>query len=193
MTPPPIASTTSRFAYSLRVFPVLLLIFVMISGCSLFRPKPVPKGPDEIPKPHEVVPPTPSRAEIDAQRESQLRAFIARWGNVDYKWGGCSMWGVDCSCFVQIAMYEVFGIHLPRTTEGQIDEGRSVHNIDELRSGDLVFFNIEDKIKRKQRHVAIFLGNGEIGHVTVTKGVTTSRLGSPYWYDSYLEGRRVLD
>ena len=165
----------------------------MINGCSLFRPKTVPEVPEESLKPHEAVREAPSRTEIDTQRENRLRAFIDKWQNVDYEWGGCSMWGVDCSCFAKIAMYEVFGISLPRTTGDQIKEGVIVPIMNELRSGDLVFFDIEDKIRRKQRHVAIFLGNGDIGHVTVSKGVTISMLASPYWHNSFLTGRRVLE
>ena len=171
----------------------MLLAFVLISGCSLFRPKTVPQVPEETIKPREVVPPVLSRSEIDTQRENRLRAFIDKWQNVDYEWGGCSMWGIDCSCFVKIAMYEVFDVYLPRTTEDQIREGINVPIMRGLRSGDLVFFDIADKTKRKQRHVAIFLGSGEIGHVTVSKGVTISMLASPYWYNGFLTGRRVLE
>jgi len=160
----------------------------LISGCSFIRPAPQYGGGDDTPRPQVEQPGAAGSTEIDSQREQQLRTFIERWRGVPYRYGGNSRNGVDCSGLVKIAMLELFGVDLPRSTATQIYSGESVPSQSALRSGDLVFFHIKG-----ERHVALFLGHGEIGHATISKGVTISTLGSFYWSESFFTARRVLE
>jgi len=58
---------------------------------------------------------------------------------------------------------------------------------DELRAGDLVFFNTEFK----GRHVGIYLEEGRFLHVSTKRGVMISSLGEDYWRERYWQSRRV--
>ena len=171
-----------------RNLPLLLLLLSLVSGCSFIRPAPQYDRREVTPRPGVEQPGTGQQSEIDSQREQQLRSFIAEWWGVPYRWGGNDRNGVDCSGLVQIAMRDLFGVELPRSTAYQINSGASVPSQSALRSGDLVFFSIQG-----ERHVALFLGHGEIGHATTSQGVTISTLGSFYWSESFFTARRVLD
>lgn len=77
----------------------------------------------------------------------------------EYVWGGTDPnTGVDCSGFVKY-VYEHFGYKLPRCSWQQATVGKEV-NLDDLKSGDLIFYQRGSKIG----HVAIYIGNGQCVH-----------------------------
>lgn len=77
-----------------------------------------------------------------------------------YLWGGKSMFGIDCSGFVQ-QVYGICGYALPRDAWQQVSEGEEVHFATLSQPGDLAFFdNAEGRIV----HVGIVLGEGQIIH-----------------------------
>src|SRR5690242_19337473 len=76
-----------------------------------------------------------------------------------YRYGGASAKGFDCSGLVQWS-YRHAGVALPHNTEQQRRLGQRVRLAD-LRPGDLVFFEQRGK---KNGHVAIYIGHGEIVH-----------------------------
>jgi len=57
---------------------------------------------------------------------------------IRYRFGGESIWGMDCSAFVQ-KVYGMAGIYLPRTARYQAEYGMYVSRED-LKPGDLLFF-----------------------------------------------------
>ncbi|MEG1585693.1 MAG: C40 family peptidase [Bacteroidales bacterium] len=59
--------------------------------------------------------------------------------NTSYLWGGRSIFGADCSGFVQI-VYRMHGIDLPRNARQQIMHGVPVASFEEAYPGDLAFF-----------------------------------------------------
>jgi cell wall-associated NlpC family hydrolase len=86
-----------------------------------------------------------------------------------------------------MVLYEnLFDIHLPRTTEGQVHAGVGLDKQD-LQPGDLVFFR-----PSKTRHVGIYLSGGEFAHASSSEGVMVSRLDESYWQETYWTARRVL-
>jgi len=149
-----------------------LVVIALLSGCASSRP-PAPSPP----------PPT-ADASTTAQR---LRASVDQWRGTPYALGGTSTAGVDCSAFVQALYRDVLGVPVPRTTERQAATGRPVP-VDEAQPGDLVFF----RPARKQRHVGVYLGDGDFAHASVSQGVMVSRLHEPYWQDVYWMTRRLL-
>ncbi|TXK27896.1 NlpC/P60 family protein [Pontibacter qinzhouensis] len=77
-----------------------------------------------------------------------------------YQWGGKSVFGVDCSGFVQ-QVYGVCGYQLPRDAYQQVEAGEEVHFVAQTQPGDLAFFsNAEGRII----HVGLLLENQQIIH-----------------------------
>ncbi len=79
---------------------------------------------------------------------------------MQYLWGGCSAWGIDCSGFAQL-MHRLSGVTLPRDADMQYEAGRPVDY--PYQPGDLLFFG-ESGDRRKITHVAISLGGWDIIH-----------------------------
>lgn len=119
--------------------------------------------------------------------ETSLRTEIDGWLGVPHVYGGMNRRGVDCSGFVFRIYSDLLGVELPRTTEQQKDEGRSVMRTS-LRAGDLVFF----KPDAKTRHVGIMLNSTEFAHASGSRGVMISEIDEPYWRTRYWLARRVL-
>lgn len=80
--------------------------------------------------------------------------------NTPYLWGGRSVFGMDCSGFVQLA-YKMAGIKIPRDAAIQATQGDTVHLIHEAKPGDLLFF---DNQEGEINHVGMLLQEGYIIH-----------------------------
>jgi len=76
-----------------------------------------------------------------------------------YLWGGRSVWGIDCSGFVQ-QVYQMHGINLPRDAAQQVEKGQEIP-FAQAQAGDLAFFEND---KGRIHHVGLLLGNGLIRH-----------------------------
>lgn len=108
-----------------------------------------------------------------------------------YKLGGNNPEkGIDCSGFVKHVYKESAGVSLPRTAREMSREGEPVAK-EELKPGDLVFFNTR---KKPNSHVGIYAGNGEFVHASSskTKSVTVSRMDQKYWANRFNGARRVV-
>jgi len=104
-----------------------------------------------------------------------------------YRRSGNTPAGFDCSGLVQYS-YAKVGVTLPRETQAQRLEGRSVA-ASKLRRGDLVFFDQEGK---KSSHVGIYIGEGRFVHAPSTGGrVRTDGLEAVYWRSHFVEARRI--
>ncbi|NEW07582.1 C40 family peptidase [Paenibacillus sp. SYP-B3998] len=104
-----------------------------------------------------------------------------------YKWAGTTTSGFDCSGFTSY-LFDQFGIDLPHSSKGQVQEGNWVDKND-LRKGDLVFFNTDGK---GVSHVGVYLGDGEFAHSATNEGVVKSKLSESYYAKRYVSARRVL-
>jgi hypothetical protein len=90
-----------------------------------------------------------------------IKSLVANWLNAPYMWGGKTIFGVDCSGFVQVN-YKMAGIDLPRDAWQQAQEGRIVDKLKDAECGDLAFFDDHDEIV----HVGILLSNETIIHAS---------------------------
>ena len=79
-----------------------------------------------------------------------------------YLWGGRSIFGIDCSGFVQLCA-RAAGKFLPRDASQQVQEGELVYFLPEIQPGDLAFFGNEDG---KIVHVGMMLDNERILHAS---------------------------
>ncbi|WP_298710063.1 C40 family peptidase [Chitinophaga sp.] len=80
--------------------------------------------------------------------------------NTGYLWGGKTVFGTDCSGFTQ-TVYKILGIPLLRDAYQQAAQGETVSLLQEVRSGDLAFF---DNPEGRITHVGILLDDQRIIH-----------------------------
>lgn len=123
----------------------------------------------------------------DSILNGRLYAFIDQWMGVPYKFGGQDKDGVDCSGLAQLLEQEVYNINIPRVTSQQVTTIKRKYE-DELREGDLVFFDFDGK---QFSHVGIYLQNGYVVHASSTKGVMIVRLHDPSLYKYFSRGGSV--
>ena len=115
----------------------------------------------------------------------KLTRGAMRFLGTPYVFGGTSVYGFDCSGFVQ-HVFAMFGIHVPRTADAQYYAGYSVHG--HVSRGDLVFFQT---YAPGVSHVGIYLGDGKFVHAS-SHGVMVSSLSDSYWRVRYLGAKRLI-
>ncbi|MCS6819252.1 MAG: C40 family peptidase [Chitinophagales bacterium] len=113
-----------------------------------------------------------------------------KWLYTRYKYGSSSATGIDCSGLVRIIFEKAFGIILPRTSREIFAQCEPVHEADELREGDLVFFKI---YKGVISHVGIYLQNGKFLHAARHGGVRIDSLSHPYYRRFFYKAGRLKD
>lgn len=95
----------------------------------------------------------------DKGEKANLKRSAEKWLNAPYLWGGKSIFGIDCSGFVQNIFKEI-GIILPRDAFQQAERGIIINSVKEAQLGDLAFF----KAKQKITHVGMMLDSHTIIH-----------------------------
>jgi cell wall-associated NlpC family hydrolase len=123
------------------------------------------------------------------ERTSDLVSTAIGFLGIPYLRGGNSAeTGFDCSGFVRAIYKETIGLVLPRTADQQASTTQKI-NKNELKPGDLVFFNT---LKRSFSHVGIYLGEGKFIH-SPRSGATVriEDMRIPYWNVRFDGARRV--
>lgn len=125
-----------------------------------------------------------------SSRTSDLVINALSFLGVRYKYGGDhASRGFDCSGFVRRVYQETVGLVLPHNAAQQSHEGERVAE-DQLRPGDLVFFNT---LRRAFSHVGIYIGNGQFVHAPRPgEKVQIANLDSPYWARRFDGARRLI-
>ncbi len=94
-------------------------------------------------------------------RASKMVLTAVQLLGTPYRWGGKTQsGGFDCSGLVRAVVMESTGMELPLNAAGQAHVTRPIE-MDELRSGDLVFFNTRGPT---YSHVGIYVGDGFFIH-----------------------------
>lgn len=108
---------------------------------------------------------------------------------IRYRRGGSSPEaGFDCSGFVSHVFREGVGLILPRSSREMSRSGQEISR-DELRPGDLVFFNT---MRRAFSHVGIYVGDNQFVHAPRSGGrVRIEDLRDGYWTKRFNGARRV--
>ena len=109
---------------------------------------------------------------------------------VPYIWGGAKTTvGLDCSGLVQSVYQQTANIALPRNTAQQA-AATQVITADELRPGDLVFFNT---LNRPFSHVGIYVGDNRFVHAPKPgASVRISTMTRAYWANRFDGARRAI-
>jgi probable lipoprotein NlpC len=148
----------------------LLLIVVILAGCSRHAPPPNGRLSDSI----TVI--------------AQLNEQFSQWHGTPYRYGGMGRGGVDCSGFVYLTFRDRFDLQLPRTTVAQTDIGTRISK-DELLPGDLVFFKTGSG--ENGLHVGIYDTDDHFIHASTSQGVIRSSLNNVYWKKVFWQARRI--
>ena len=120
----------------------------------------------------------------------EIVATARSYLGVPYQWCDVSTNAVlDCSGLA-LAVYQLNGLNLPRTSADQYASGTPVDK-DQLQKGDLIFFSTSwfGGIS----HVGIFIGEGEFIHAPGKgKVIRTESLASSYYQEHYRGARTYL-
>jgi len=118
-----------------------------------------------------------------------LYEFIDKWLGANYRLGGCSKTGIDCSGFAQKLYGEVYGTDLLRTAMEQFANCKRIKHMKDAEEGDLVFFHIRSR--KRITHVGIYLANDYFVHASTSGGVMISNLNEDYWHKSFVGAGRI--
>ena len=129
---------------------------------------------------------SPDFAELTTQ--DKLVIFARKLLNIPYKFGGNTIFGIDCSAYVK-KVFGMLGMDLPRTAREQFNEGQEIEK-EELSIGDLVFFRTYASFPS---HVGIYLGNNLFIHASSRgKKVTINSLDTPYYLKRFIGAKRLI-
>ncbi len=134
---------------------------------------------------------TPPSRQYAASGEqmNDLVMYALSLADTPYRYGGNSAGsGFDCSGFVGHVYRHSLGISLPRSSREISRVGRPA-SLDELRPGDLVFYNTQHA---SFSHVGIYVGDGKFVHSPRSgESVRTEEMQMRYWQARYDGARRI--
>lgn len=119
--------------------------------------------------------------------DSKMDKIIDKAIGTKYVAGGVSPNGFDCSGFTMY-VFDKIGIDLPHQSGSQYQMGTAISR-NEMRAGDLVFFNTSGK---GVSHVGIYIGEGKFAHASSSRGVTISSLSDSYYVKRYVGAKRIM-
>lgn len=107
-----------------------------------------------------------------------------------YRFGGIDRNGMDCSGLVYASFLEM-GIKLPRISYQQADFFKEI-DLDEVREGDLVYFNVSGKRINHTGIVTSVNSRDEVMfiHSSTSKGVREDNLFSKFWSGKFVKATR---
>ena len=167
-----------------------ILIMTCVCSCSISRNGKRESLADKLERRHRQRDVRPPRAEMPdppkppkKPKQGKLMDYCEGWLGTPYRGGGETKQGVDCSGFVLNVYKDVYGIKLPRRSQDMEQACKTTKNLNELKEGDLVFFN--NKAGGSTNHVGIFLDRDFFIHASTSKGVTISRFDEKYWSERF--------
>ncbi|RKY91971.1 MAG: hypothetical protein DRQ13_10875, partial [Ignavibacteriae bacterium] len=124
----------------------------------------------------------------DSAKEKVLMEII-KYLDTPYKYGGNSKDGIDCSAFTQTIYKNTLSFNLERSARLQYKQGIEISDKEDLKFGDLIFFNTRRNVR--PGHVGIYIGENLFAHASSKKGVTISSLDHSYYKNRFMGGRRM--
>jgi len=163
----------------LRPFTFILLCSGLLLACSHS-----PKYSDSSKKTKVVAIESSHKAENKGKEIANLAQSLV---GSPYRYGGTSPKGFDCSGLVYYT-HGKLGIRTPRTALQQYMSAKIIE-LNELHSGDLVFFTLD---KNNVSHVGIYVGKGRFIHAPKSgKQVAVNNLNDDFWQPRIVSGGRL--
>jgi len=173
-----------------KIYIAITIIFTsfLLTGCSskkpiATKPNPYPKNPN-----YAIIKPKP---EFKPSKKN-LAKMVKKLEGKPYVWAEEGPECFDCSGYTYY-MFGKMGIEIPRVARAQIKSGLPV-NVNELKYGDLIFFDTTKNKSGKITHVGMYLKDGWFTHASTTKHeVRKDNLyTNAYYKDRYRGARRYL-
>jgi lipoprotein Spr len=124
--------------------------------------------------------------EVETLINPALYSFIDDWYGTNYRMGGTTKKGIDCSAFSGTLLSSIYSFAVPRTAREQYKVCEQIDK-ENLLTGDLVFFNTRGGVS----HVGVYLTNNKFVHSSSSNGVTISSLDDSYYSKKFIGGGRV--
>jgi len=149
-----------------------------------------PNAPLATPSPRAANPAPSGMVDQVRDRASDMVITAMNFLGVPYRRGGNDANGFDCSGFTRHIFEHSLGLVLPRRADDQASaSGLVTIGRDELRPGDLVFFNT---LRRTFSHVGIYIGEGKFIHAPRSGGrVRIEDMQLSYWQTRFTGARRA--
>lgn len=120
-----------------------------------------------------------------------LYAFVADWLGTPYRFGRNSKQGTDCSGFVYLLYKDVYKLDVGRASSADLMSKTKTLSRAELKEGDMVFFNINNRRNGRASHAGVYLKDGKFAHASTRRGVIISSLSEPYYNRTFIAGGRI--
>ena len=114
----------------------------------------------------------------------ELFREVATWVGTPYKSAGADKNGADCSGFVNAVYDKVYNISLPRQTS-KIYERSSRIDLEDAKTGDLVFFRTDGKTNQTPNYMGIYLKENRFV-VMSSKGLKFENMSSSYYKKNFV-------
>lgn len=124
------------------------------------------------------------------QQVKNITDYALKLKGVPFKAGGTTIKGFDSSGYVQ-HVYGKYGVKLPRNSAEIYKKGSPVAK-DQLKKGDLVFYNTTGKKGNTISFVAIYLDKGQMIGVSTKNGVSIIDMNNSYWKTKYVGAKRII-
>ena len=124
-------------------------------------------------------------------KNTALYIESASWIGTNYKYGGMSRSGVDCSGLTNLIYKKVYGKSLSRSSADILNDNCKVIKKSSLREGDLVFFRTDGKKSKTPNHVGIYLKEDKFIHSSSSKGVIISSMTQDYYIRNFIAAGRT--
>lgn len=190
---PKLSSAAARGTRPKGISPILLLgiAAALLSACSSTPPqttRPATTGATATgttqPPPDDVY-----FSLQDPRQAGEVALYALGLLETGYRFGGRNpAAGLDCSGMVSWVVENISGKRLPHNAAQIAGLTRPI-KLDELQSGDLIFFNT---LQRPHSHMGIYIGEGRFIHAPSSRGkVRIEQLDNRY-FASRIDGVRTL-
>ncbi len=123
-------------------------------------------------------------------RQSKIISLAKQKLGRKYVWGASGQNAFDCSGLTTY-VYKKNGIILPRRAIAQSKVGKRIGR-NQLKPGDLVFFDTSKQHRGFVNHVGIYIGNGKFIHASsAKKKVVITSLNKPFYAQRFKGARRL--